>query len=78
MDTSIQQDKPTREHEFGLYAGDDFIASGTAKELASRLGTKPEWIRHMSTPTYQRKLAAAKNPTGRAKYTIKLGPSEEI
>lgn len=61
------------QHEFALYAGDDFVASGTAKELAALLGCKPAWIRHMSTPVHQRKLSAAKRPTGKAKYTIKLG-----
>lgn len=66
----------SREHEFALYYGDEPAGTGTAKELAKKMGVLPGHIRHLSTPTHQRKLARSKNPTGRAKYTIKLGPVE--
>lgn len=62
------------EHEFALYAGDTFVDVGTAKELAKKLGVQPRFIRYMSTPAHMRRLASKKNPTGRAKYTVKLGP----
>ncbi|HEU5187081.1 MAG TPA: hypothetical protein VFT87_01115 [Candidatus Saccharimonadales bacterium] len=65
-------------HEFAIYAGDDFVASGTAKELAKKFGFKPEHVRYLSTPAHQRKLAKSKKPTGRAKYAIKLGPQEAL
>lgn len=67
----------SKEHEYALYYGDDPAGSGTAKELAARMNVKPGHIRYLSTPAHQRKLARSKRPTGRAKYTIKLGPSEE-
>lgn len=62
-------------HEFALYAGDDCLGTGTARELATKMGVKPGHIRYLSTPAHQRKLARAKKPTGKAKYTIKLGRS---
>lgn len=65
-----------KEHEFALYSGDGYLDGGTAKELAKKYRCRPEWIRHMSTPTYRRRLARSKNPTGRAKYAIKLGEPE--
>lgn len=67
----------SKPHEFAIYAGDDFIASGTSKELAEKLGVNPKWIRHMSTPTYLRRLAETKRPTGCAKYAVKLGVLED-
>ena len=66
----------SREHEFALYSGEDCIGTGTAKELAKVRGVLPGHIRYLSTPAHQRKLLKSKNPTGRAIYTIKLGPPE--
>lgn len=68
----------SKQHEFALYAGDTFVSVGTAKELAKELEVKPNTIRFLSTPSYQRRMASRKKPTGRAKYTVKLGlPDEE-
>lgn len=65
----------TKEHEFALYSGDNCIGTGTAKELAALRKVLPGHIRYLSTPAHQRRLAKSKIPTGRAIYTIKLGPS---
>lgn len=66
----------SKEHEFALYEGENIIDIGTAKELATKLGVKVDWIRHMSTPAHQRKLAKSKEPTGKARLTVKLGESQ--
>jgi hypothetical protein len=46
--------------EYALYKGEDIIGIGTAKELAEKLGIKPETIRFYATPTQKRRAAAAK------------------
>jgi hypothetical protein len=69
MDAIMKAASSTREHEFAIYRGDDFLDSGTAKELAAKYGCLPTWIKHMSTPTHMRKIRKSK----KAKYTVKLG-----
>lgn len=66
----------SKEHEFALYSGENCIGTGTAKDLAAKRGVLPGHIRYLSTPAHQRRLARSKKPTGRAIYTIKLGPVE--
>jgi hypothetical protein len=66
----------SREHEFALYCGDDPRGSGTAKELAEQMGVTPAYVRYLSSPAHQRRLARSIRPTGNAKYTVKLGPIE--
>lgn len=58
--------------EFAVYAGDTFVAAGTAFELAKKFGVNPATIRFMSTPSYFKRIAQVKHPTGRAKYAIKI------
>lgn len=48
--------------EYALYKGEDIIGIGTAKELAEKLGIKPETIRFYATPTQKRRAAAAADP----------------
>lgn len=40
------------EAEYALYHGDEFIAIGTAAELAMKQGVAPETIKFYATPAY--------------------------
>jgi len=40
---------------YALYRGDEFVDVGTAEELAERHNIKPETVRWMSTPSYQKR-----------------------
>lgn len=42
--------------EYAIYKGDDHIAYGTAKELAEKLGIKPETIKFYATPSYLKRV----------------------
>lgn len=64
------------QHEFALYRGDDYLATGTARELAKQFGVTPEYIRFLSTPENQRRVARRKN-SQRSKVAVKLGPPED-
>jgi len=43
------------EMEYALYRGDEFVAVGTARELARKRGVKPSTIRFMASPAYRRR-----------------------
>ena len=43
------------EAEYVLYHGDEFIAIGTAEELAEKQGVAPETIKFYATPAYARR-----------------------
>lgn len=58
------------EHEFAVYRGEEFLAVGTAKELAAQFNVKPKTIKFWSTPAWARRL---KKEGSRAKLTVKLG-----
>ena len=51
---------------YAIYKGDDFLALGTADELAEQLGVKPDTVRWWSYPTAQ-----ARNK-GNARTAIRL------
>ena len=42
--------------EYALYKGDEHIAYGTPKELAERLGVKPETIKFYATQSYLKRV----------------------
>ena len=65
------------EQIFAIYRGEKFIDTGTAKELAAKLNVQPRFIRYLSTPAHQRRLARSKNPSGDALLAIKLGPDDD-
>ena len=44
------------ESEYALYKGDEFIAIGTAQELAKLMNVKVETITFWSTPTYHKRI----------------------
>ena len=41
--------------EYAVYKGDEFLAIGTAEELAEKLNVRPQTIRFWGTPSYQKK-----------------------
>ena len=41
--------------EYAIYKGDEFLAIGTAKELAEKFNVRPQTISYWSTPSYQKK-----------------------
>lgn len=43
------------EAEYALYHGDEFIAIGTAEELARMQGVAPETIKFYATPAYAKR-----------------------
>lgn len=63
-----------RQKIFALYKGDEFIDVGTVKELAKKRNVKPESIRYLSTPAYERKIANRKN--SKALIAIKMEDEE--
>lgn len=62
----------TKLREYALYRGDVFVSVGTAVELAEEMGVQPKTIQFLSTPSYKRRMDAAKQPRGKRKYTVKL------
>lgn len=64
------------EHEFAIYRQDEFLASGTARELGRKFNVSPKYIKYLSTPAHQRRIKSTKKPT-KAKFAIKLGALDE-
>lgn len=62
----------SKEAIFAIYKGDKFVDLGTKKELAIRRGCKPEWIKHLATPAYKRKLAKRKNKGKNALIALRI------
>lgn len=63
--------------EFAMYRLDDCLGTGTAKELAKQWQCTPAYIRYLSTPAHQRRMARAKKQPSKARYVVKLGTLEE-
>lgn len=61
--------------EFAVYKGDELISVGTAKECAEHMGVTPKYIRWMTTPTGQKRLASRKHPE-RCTYAVRLEDDE--
>lgn len=51
----------SKERIFALYKGDILLDIGTAKEIAIKRNVKPQFIRYLSTPANQRRIAHRKN-----------------
>lgn len=47
---------PQKENEYALYKGDEFVAIGTAKQLAERMNVQIGTIKFWSSPTYHRRI----------------------
>ena len=47
---------PQKENDYALYKGDEFIAVGTAKELALRMNVQIGTIKFWSSPTYHKRI----------------------
>ena len=53
-------------NKYAIYKGDEFVAVGTASEIAEQLGIKPDTVRWWSYPSAQ------KRNRGNARTAIKL------
>lgn len=62
--------------EYALYKGDEIIGIGTAKELAEKLGIKPETIRWYATPSQEKRVAAAADPENQM-IAVKIDEKDE-
>lgn len=62
---------PNELKKYALYDGDEFVAIGTASELAAIAEVSVNMIRYMMTPAYQRKLAKRKDPS-KSKVVVRL------
>lgn len=62
--------------EFALYKGDDFITSGTIKELAKFKGVKEKTIKFYLTPSYKKRIENRKYPRAQIKL-ISIGDEWE-
>lgn len=62
--------------EYALYKGDEIIGIGTAKELAEKLGIKPETIRWYATPSQKKRVAAAADPENQM-IAVKIDEKDE-
>lgn len=51
---------------YALYKGDEFVALGTAAEIAAQIGVKPDTVRWWSYPSAQ------KRNRGNARIAIRL------
>lgn len=67
----------SKEKIFALYKGDEFLGSGTAKELAKERNVNPNFIRYLSTPANLRRINKRKNnKPSKALISVKLGYEE--
>ena len=41
--------------QYALYKGDEILAFGTIREIASQMGVKPRTIKFYMSPTYQKR-----------------------
>ena len=51
-----KESKIRKEKIYALYKGDTFIDLGTKKYLADKLGVKKDFIEHMHTPSYRKRI----------------------
>lgn len=58
--------------KYALYAGDIYLAEGTADQLARKFGVNRKTIKFYATPTYRRRLESKKHPTGKARIAIRI------
>lgn len=51
-----------RENIFAAYKGEDYITSGTVKEIAEELGIKENTVMFYSSPAHEKRSRNAKKP----------------
>ena len=65
-----------KENVYAVYKGDEFLDLGTAKELAERMGVRPETIKFMTYPSYQRQIERRKKSYSKS-YMIVIKIEED-
>lgn len=48
-------------NEYALYKGDEFLAVGTAREIAEQTGLHPDTIYYYGSPTYKKRSSNSEN-----------------
>lgn len=61
------------ENIYALYKGDTFIADGTMQQIARKTDKTLDYIDHMSTPAYKRRVETSKkNRKNKSKGMLEL------
>lgn len=58
--------------EYALYKGDGILAIGTVPEISAATGKSKSWIRYLTYPRYQRRLASRKRSSANALELVEL------
>lgn len=58
--------------EYALYKGESLLASGTVPEISTATGKSKSWIRYLTYPRYQRRLASRKRSSENALVLVEL------
>lgn len=63
---------PSNNPIYAVYAGEDYLCSGTALQLAMHFGVKYKTVKFWATPAYRRRMESVKRPSGHRRHAIKI------